>query len=87
MHGTDERDLLTTLASMERLSRQRSNFDTTAARETFKHWLDSDRRFDGFDKDRLIARVQECRASGAVCDLSDPRLRGQPARPLERSHW
>ena len=41
----------------------------------------------GFDKDRLIDRVVECRSNGAVLDLSDPRLMGLEPRPLDRSRW
>lgn len=87
MFGSDPRDMTAALATMERLARERSNFDQMAARQTFREFLSQDRRFDGFDKDRLIARVQECRSCGAALDLEDPRLKGQAARPLERSHW
>ena len=68
---------------MERTSREKTNFDQVAAREKFKEFLERDRRFDEFDKDRLVARVQECRSCGAVLDLEDPRLKGREARPLD----
>jgi hypothetical protein len=84
MFGDDERDRVATLAEMERLSRVRSNFDTVAARETFKSYLSADRRFDEFNKDRLVARVQECKQCGATLDLTDPQLRGLEPRPLDR---
>ena len=86
MYGDDERDKIAALAEMERLSRVRTNFDQVAARETFKSYLNADRRFDEFDKDALVSRVQECRSCGAILDLDDPRLRGQPARPLDRRY-
>jgi hypothetical protein len=86
VYGDSQRDKISALTEMERLSRVRSNFDQVAARETFKGYLQADRRFDEFDKDALIARVQECRQCGAVLDLDDPRLKGGEARPLERRY-
>ena len=82
MFGDEPKDLYATLSQMERLSRERTNFDQMAAREKFKEFLERDRRFDDFDKDRLVARVQECRSCGATLDLDDPRLKGGEARPL-----
>jgi hypothetical protein len=87
MFGNDDRDKISALAEMERTSRVRANFNQVAARETFKAYLDADRRFDGYDKDALVKRVQECRSCGAVLDLDDPRLRGLEKRPLERGNW
>jgi hypothetical protein len=84
MFGDDDRDRVATLAEMERLSRLRTNFDQVAARQVFRSYLDGDRRFDEFDKDKLVARVQEAKACGAVLDLTDPVLRGQAPRPLDR---
>jgi hypothetical protein len=69
---------------MERQARIRTNFSQPEAREKMTEWLSQDRRFDGFDKHRLVQRVQECRASGAVLDIDDPRLKGLPPRPLDR---
>ena len=37
MFGNDERDMMAALATMERLSRERSNFNQTQAKETFKY--------------------------------------------------
>jgi hypothetical protein len=82
MFGDDQRDKVATLAEMERLSRVRTNFDQISAQQVFKSYLDADRRFDGYDKDQLVQRVQECRSNGAILDLDDPRLKGGPARPL-----
>jgi hypothetical protein len=87
MFENDPRDLARTLTEMEKLSRERTNFNSVEAKEKFKEFLQRDRRFDGFDQDQLVARVQECRSCGAVLDLDDPRLRGREARPLERSRW
>jgi hypothetical protein len=87
MFGSDERDLTATLTQMHRIAIERSRWDQVAAKEVFKQYLSADRRFDEFDKDALVARVQECRSNGAVLDLEDPRLKGREARPLERSNW
>jgi hypothetical protein len=86
MFGDDERDRVAALAEMERLSRVRSNFDTVAARETFKSYLSADRRFDEFNKDALVRKVQDCKAQGAVLDLTDPVLRGLDPRPLSHRY-
>lgn len=83
MFGNDPRDLAQTLTQMERLSRERANFDQTEAREKFKDFLETDRRFDEYDKNALVARVMECRSNGAILDLDDPRLKGREARPLD----
>jgi hypothetical protein len=83
MYGEDERDRVAALSEMERYARTRSNFDQVAARETFKSYLQADRRFAGCDLDRLVRCVQEAKASGAVIDLDDPVLRGQAPRPLD----
>lgn len=87
MFDCDPVDLTRTLAEMERHSRLRTNFDQPAARDLMAQWLKQDRRFDGYDADRLVKRVADCRASGAVLDLTDPVLRGQPRRPLDKSGW
>lgn len=86
MFDTNERDMVKTLAEMERLARERSQFDQTAAKQVFREYLERDRRFDPYDKDKLIAHIQECRQSCATVDLQDPRLQGREARPLERRY-
>jgi hypothetical protein len=47
-------------------------------------WVRADRRFDAFDSDRLVAKVEEAGKSGAQLDLTDPYLRGGQKRPLSR---
>jgi hypothetical protein len=87
MFGTSPRDLCATLSEMERVALERSRFNQIEARDVLKSWIRNDQRFAQYNPDVLAARVQECKSNGAVLDLDDPRLRGQPARPLERSHW
>jgi hypothetical protein len=87
MFGTKDQDLRNTLSAMEQEAREQSQFNQLVAREKFKERLAQDRRFDPYDKDALVRRVQDCKAHGAVLDLNDPRLRGDEARPLDRSQW
>jgi len=87
MFEKDPRSLCQALTAMERQSREKTRYDQIAAREVFKGYLQQDRRFDPYDKEALVRRVQECRSNGATRDLDDPRLRGEEARPLDRSRW
>jgi hypothetical protein len=87
MFDNDVRDKIKALDFMEKLSRERACFNEVAARDKFREFVRQDRRFDEFDADALVRRVQECRRSCAVLDLEDPRLRGLEKRPLERSNW
>jgi hypothetical protein len=87
MFGNDPRDLCQTLSTMETEARRRCNYNQIEAKTVLKSWIGNDKRFSDFDPDILAARVVECKNSAASLDLSDPRLRGQPARPLERSKW
>lgn len=87
MFGNDPRDLARTLGEMERLARDRSNYNQIETKERFREYLQTDRRFDAFDKDALIERVMLCRSNGAVLELDDPVLRGGDRRPLDRSNW
>jgi hypothetical protein len=72
---------------MEKIARERTNFNQYEAKDLVRDWIKNDARFREFDPTVLAARVQECKSCGASLDLSDPRLRGQPARPLEKSKW
>ncbi len=85
MFGTDPKDLARTLGEMENTARVRSNFNQIEAKEKFREFLANDKRFGGFDTDRLINRVSECRSIGAVLDLDDPYLqKNGEKRPLSR---
>jgi hypothetical protein len=87
MFDNDTRGKLQTLSEMERVSRIRTNFNQEQARQVFKSYVAADRRFDEYDPDKLVQYVQHSLGHGAVIDLTDPRLRGQEARPLERRRW
>jgi hypothetical protein len=88
MHGRDEKDMLAALGSMARTSVDRCFGNKVEARERMKEWLAYDRRFEGYDPDRLVDRVMLSRSNGAVVELDDPALmRGGTRRPLDRSGW
>jgi hypothetical protein len=83
MFDHEQKDLAATLAQMERQARERSNFNQVVAKEKMAEWIAQDRRFDGLDPERLVDRVQRCRQSGAVFDITDPSLqKGGSPRPL-----
>jgi hypothetical protein len=84
MFDINERDMLRTLGTMATTAVERNFGNRVAARDTLQQFIQTDKRFDGYDAATLARRVEECRSCGAKLDLTDPRLRGQPARPLER---
>ena len=78
MYGKDERDLAVTLTRMADLARERTNFHQGEAKTKMAEWLQNDRRFDGFDPDRLIERVHP-----VPIQWRDPR----PRRPTAQTRW
>jgi hypothetical protein len=85
MFGKDPRDLARTLSEMERIARDKCNANQIEAKRTMVEWLQNDRRFDGFDAQRLTDRVHLHKHRGAVLELDDPQLqRGGQPRPLDR---
>jgi hypothetical protein len=84
MFDPNERDMLRTLGTMANTAVDRNFGNKLAARETLKNYIQTDKRFDQYDAATLAKRVEECRSCGAKLDLTDPRLMGRPARPLER---
>jgi hypothetical protein len=88
MYGPDEKDMLAALGSMARTSVDRCWGNKIEARERMKQWLSYDRRFEGYDPDRLVDRVMLARSNAAIVELDDPELiRGGSPRPLQRSKW
>ena len=82
MHSADDRDRLATLGSMARLAVDRCFGNKVEAKEQIKEWISYDRRFEGYDRDRLADQVMLNRSNGAAIDLDDPYLRGGQKRPL-----
>jgi hypothetical protein len=84
MYGDTEKDLCATLSHMHRAAVERCNYNQIEAKEVLKGYVQADRRFDQFDPDRLVARVEEALSCGRVMDLTtDPYLRpGGVKRPL-----
>ena len=87
MYGDSEADLMRTLGTMAETALHKCRQNKVEARDVMQGFIRNDRRFDGYDPAVLARRVEECRSNGAKLDLSDPRLRGGEARPLERNHW
>jgi hypothetical protein len=88
MFDPNERDMIRTLGTMAETAIQRCKHNRVEAREVMQGFIRNDRRFDGYDPAVLARRVEECRSNSAKLDLTDPRLWGQPARPLARdTHW
>jgi hypothetical protein len=83
MFGGDKRDLCVTLIQMYKVALERAHFSQTEAKEILRCYLQTDRRFDPFDPDRVIERTQEARSNGRTMDLLDgPYLRrGGEKRP------
>jgi hypothetical protein len=78
MFDPEEKDLAQTLSQMERQARERSNFNQLEAKERMARWVANDRRFDGYDAEKLVERVQYCKSNGAALNLDSPELkRGQ----------
>ena len=85
MFGSDVKSMTAALAEMQRRALEQANFSQTDARSVMAKWLAHDRRFDEYDQERLVKRVQECIQSAAHLDLDDPFLRkGGERRPLDR---
>ena len=84
MFERNQNDLARTLNQMEFHARQTTNFNQNDAKDKMREWLANDRRFDGYDPERLIERVRDCKYRGAVLDLDDPALqKGGEPRPLD----
>jgi hypothetical protein len=73
----DKRDLdmVATLSEMHMRARDKAKFNRDVARGIMSDWVQQDRRFDAYDPQRLVDRVQQRSASGGVMDLNDPFLR------------
>jgi hypothetical protein len=87
MFGSDDRDRLEALSAMARVSVDRFFGNKLEAAQKMREWLTYDRRFEGYDLDKLVDRTMLCRSNGAHLDLDDPQLRGFERRPLDRSGW
>jgi hypothetical protein len=88
MFGPSDTDKVRALVEMARESLGRCNGNRVEGKEMMKTWLQHDRRFDDFNKDRLVDRILLNRYNGAVVDLTDGELlkNGSP-RPLKLSDW
>jgi hypothetical protein len=84
MFDDSEKDLCATLTQMHKIAVERANYNQVEAREILKRYVETDRRFDSFDPDRLAQRIEECRSNGRTADLLEDTYlrRGGEKRPL-----
>jgi hypothetical protein len=78
MFSNSERDMQETLAKLHRHTLDRCNGNQVEAQQKMTELVQQDRRFDGYQPDRLVSRVQECWGHGAKLDLEDPSLLKKP---------
>jgi hypothetical protein len=76
-----QRGMARSLSEMHRAAYNKNNGHQGEATREMEKWVQFDRRFDGFDVRRLVAKVNECRSNGATLDFDDPWLRGGAKRP------
>jgi hypothetical protein len=76
----EHRAMRTDLGQAYQLGFTRHQGNQSAALEEVGKLIERDRRFDAFDKDRLLKRFNECRGTGAYLDFESPELKrgGQP---------
>jgi hypothetical protein len=83
--GTEPESLRDTLGRMIQESYQESNCSMAETYRLTRTKLDCDRRFDHFDKDRLVTKAKDAGVSGGHLDMDDPWLfPGGEKRPLSR---
>jgi hypothetical protein len=87
MFDRNDRDMCQTLSAMHTEAIQKARWNQNDAQALMTDWIRNDRRFEGYDAHAVAERVRACKSNGAVLELDDPVLRGQPARPLSRSRW
>lgn len=84
LFGNEAHNLQATLSRVIQESYAESNCSMDATYQLAREKLDDMRRFDTFDKERLIAKAREAGSCGAQIDWTDPWLRGGSKRPLSR---
>jgi hypothetical protein len=87
MFDRNDREMCQTLSQMHTEAIQKARWNQHDAQRLMTQWIAQDRRFEGYDPHAVAERVRTCKSNGAVLELDDPTLRGQPARPLDRSRW
>ena len=75
MFGNDPRDLCETLTTMRREAINKCRSNQHEAARLMAAQLELDRRFDAFDKQKLVSRVQLHVSNGAQLNLDDPSLK------------
>ena len=81
MYGNKPENLQATLSRMIQEAHIRNHCDRNAANRDVRAMLDTDRRFDQFDRDRLLAKANEAGSCGGRLDWHDPFIYGGNPRP------
>jgi hypothetical protein len=85
MYGKTQKDLNRTITAMWNHAMAESCANQVEAAEKLKATLDLDRRYDDYDKQRVVERFQQVRDTGSVFDWEDSYLkRGGQANPWSR---
>jgi hypothetical protein len=84
LYGNDLVNIRHSLGRMVQQSYIDAKCNRNEASQMMRGWLDTDRRFDSYDKSRLLQKVDEAGKSGSRLDLTDPWLFGGDKRPLSR---
>jgi hypothetical protein len=75
----EHRGMRTELGEAYRVGFQKHCGHQAKALEEVGKLIERDRRFDAYDKDRLVQRFNQCRGTGGYLDFNDPSLRkGSP---------
>jgi hypothetical protein len=83
--GNDPLNMRHALGKMVQQAHIDANCDRDAANQRVRNWLDLDRRFDTYDKDRLVARVEECGLD--QCEFLKRPYLGRPGNDLNVQSW
>ncbi|SDK14560.1 MULTISPECIES: hypothetical protein [Bradyrhizobium] len=78
----DHRDMRVYMGQAHSRAINRHNGSLSEAKKDLAEAIERDRRFDPYDKKRLLDRFSECWGSGQLLDFSDPGLlHGGQSRP------
>jgi hypothetical protein len=89
MFGKDQEELLDTLSTMRDEALRKSCFNHAEANRELRGMIQTDRRFDGYDPERLVSQVEDCAKHCKRLDLDDPVLKrgGEPRPKTRRGLW
>jgi hypothetical protein len=80
MFGNDHKSMKSTLAKMQAEALSKCNSNQVEAKDEVIEALARDRRFDQYNHQRLMERVQDAWGRGVQLDLDDPALMRVPPK-------